>query len=215
MRLIATLLLLLTTLLSAEIYDAYELNQDTNKSKNYFFSDDFDEIIHFDAITFEDDNVSVTGLKTLEKIIQKIDAYKNTQRKYFLTVIGHTRVTTDDNNENRVASDSYANRIQENYRDSFSVKQSIELSEKYTKIIEKYLLDNRVEKNIIVLEYRGGLDPAFTDETKDGKNLSNRVMVSLYVEENLDLDDDGVVNSKDFCPKTEVGIEVKVNGCKP
>jgi len=215
MRLAVAFFLLISTLLSADIYDEYQINEDTNKSKNYFFSDDFDEIIHFDAILFEDNNVSVSGLETLEKITQKIDAYQNTQKKYLLTIIGHTRVTTDDTNEKRVASNTYANKIQDNFRDSFTLKKSIELSKNYMKIIEKYLLDNGVKKNLIVLEYRGGLDPAFTDETKDGINLSNRVMVSLYVEENLDLDNDGVVNSRDFCPETKIGIKVKVNGCKP
>ena len=214
MRLVVIFILLFSTFLSANIYDGYEFSQDINKSKNYFFSADFDEIIHFDAIVFEDDNVSAISVDTLKKITQKIDTYKNTKRKFLLVVIGHTRVTTDDKNEKRVSSGTYANKIQNNFRDFFSTVQSRESSENYAKIIEKHLLKSGVEKNIIKVEYRGAKDPAFTDEAKKGTNLSNRVMVSLYVEENLDQDNDGVVNSKDFCPNTEIGIEVKVNGCK-
>ena len=39
-------------------------------------------------------------------------------------------------------------------------------------------------------------------------------MVSLYIEENLDLDDDGVFNIKDYCPNTKRGIVVDLRGCK-
>ncbi len=214
MHLIVIFLLLFSAVLSAEIYDEYKLNQDSNKSKNYFFSNDFDEIIRFDAILFEDDNLTTTGSKTLKDITYKINSYKDGKRNFFVSVIGHTQATTDDKNEKSIDSKTYANRIQNTFRDPFDTNQSRELSQNYAKKIKKYLLDNGVEENIIEIEYRKGLDIAFSDDTLEGKALSNRVMIALYVEENLDLDDDGVVNSRDFCPNTKKGIRVDKDGCK-
>ncbi len=214
MHLIVTFLLLFSTLLSANIYDEYKLTQDINISKNYFFSNDFDEIIRFDAINFEDNNLTSSGSQTLKDITQKINSYKDEKRNFYISIIGHTMATTDDKNENTIDSDTYANRIQNSFKDSFDTNESLERSENYAKSIEKHLVDNGVDKNIIELEYRGAFDPAFSDETKESENLSNRVMVSLYIEENLDLDDDGVLNSRDYCPNTKKGIVVDLKGCK-
>ena len=214
MRLIVTSFLLLYTFLSAGIYDEYDLNQDVNQPKNYFFSDDFEEIIHFEPILFEDDTLSSDGRETLKKITQKVDSYKNGKINFFITVIGHTNATTDDENENKIDSNTYANKIQNIFRDSFDANQSAEQSQSYAEKIKQHLIDNKIDEKIIELEYRKDLDPAFSNETKAGKKLSNRVMISLYIEENLDLDNDGVVNSRDFCPKTKKDMLVDSKGCK-
>ena len=214
MRLAIAFFLLVTTLLSTDIYDEYRLHEDTNKSKNYFFSNDFDEIIRFDTIVFEDDNLITAGSETLKSITQKINSYKDGKRNFFVYIIGHTSATTDNKYESKMDSSTYANRIQNSFRDSFDTNQSQKRSENYAKKIEKHLVDSGVNKNIIELEYRGAFDPAFSDETKEAENLSNRVMVSLYIEENLDLDDDGVLNSRDFCPNTKKGMVVDLKGCK-
>jgi len=214
MRLIGIFLLLFSTLLWGGIYDDYKLSQDSNKSKNYFFSTDFEEIIHFDALVFEGDSLSADGEENLKDIVQKIDAYKNGKTNFFITVIGHTRAITDDKNEKTIDSKTYANRIQNIFRDSFNKNQSSSESQDYAKKIKQYLIARKVDEKIIEVEYRNALDPAFSDETKEGNNLSNRVMVSIYIEENLDLDDDGVFNSRDYCPKTKQGMVVDIKGCK-
>ena len=214
MRLAVAFFLLISTLLLADIYDEYHLNEDISKSKNYFFSNDFDEIIHFDAVVFENNSVTAAGSETLKTITQKINSYKNGKRNFFISIIGHTRATTDDENENSIDSSTYANRIQNILRDSFDTNQSKKRSENYAKQIEKYFIDNSVDKNIIALEYRRGLDSMFSQESDEGRALNNRVMVSLYVEEDLDLDDDGVLNIKDYCPNTKKGIVVDIKGCK-
>jgi len=214
MRLAVAFFLLISTLLLADIYDEYHLNEDVNKSKNYFFSNDFDEIVRFDAIVFENGKVTAAGSETLKTITQKIKSYKNGKRNFFISVIGHTQMTTDDENENSIDSNTYANRIQNVFRDSFDTNQSEKLSRDYAKEIERYLVANGIEKKIIAVEYRGGLDSVFSQESDAGKRANNRVMVSLYVEEDLDLDDDGVLNIKDYCPNTKKGIVVDIKGCK-
>ena len=214
MRLIMTFILLFCTILSANIYDEYELSQDANKSKNYFFTNDFDEIIRFDAIVFKDNNFTSSSFETLKKMREEIDLLKGGKRDFFISVIGHTQLTTDDKNEKSIDSSTYANKIQNMFRNSFDINQSEELSQNYAKEIEKYLVDKGIDKNIIAIEYRKGFDSEYSDESQDARNLSNRVMVSLYIEENLDLDDDGVLNIKDYCPNTKKGIVVDLRGCK-
>lgn len=214
MRLTFTFFLLISTLLLADIYDEYHLDKDINKSKNYFFSNDFDEIIRFDAIIFEDNSVTATGSETLKNITQKINSYKNGKRNFFISIIGHTRATTDDENEDSIDSGTYANRIQNIFKDSFDTNRSEELSRSYAKEVKRYLISKGIKQDIIAVEYRNGLDAAFSQESDEGRALNNRVMVSLYVEENLDLDDDGVVNIKDYCPNTKKGIVVDIKGCK-
>ena len=214
MRLIMTFILLFCTILSANIYDEYELSQDANKSKNYFFTNDFDEIIRFDAIVFKNNNFTSSGAEILKKIKAEVDLLKDGKRDFFISVIGHTQPTTDDKNEKSIDSSTYANKIQNMFRDSLDINQSEELSQNYAKEIGKHLVDKGIDKNIIAVEYRMGFDSEYSDESQDARNLSNRVMVSLYIEENLDLDDDGVLNIKDYCPNTKKGIVVDVKGCK-
>jgi len=214
MHLAVAFFLLISTLLSSDIYDEYHLDEDANKSKNYFFTNDFDEIIRFDAIVFEDNNFTESGSKTLKKIREEIDLLQGGKRNFFISVIGHTHLTTDDENENSIDSRTYANKIQNIFKDSFDTNQSEKLSREYAQEIEKQLINSGIDKNIIAVEYRKGLDNAFSDESEESRDLSNRVMVSLYIEEDLDLDDDGVVNIKDYCPDTKKGIVVDLRGCK-
>jgi len=214
MRFIVTFFLLFSTYLSANIYDEYKPNQDSNKSENYFFSEDFEEIIHFDALVFKGDTLSAKGEENLKNIIHKIDSYKNRKTNFFITVIGHTTTTTDDENENTIDSKTYANKIQNILRETFDTNQSATYSQDYATKIKQYLIDEKIDEKFIEVEYRKALDPAFSEGTKEGRELSNRVMISMYIEENLDLDDDGVVNSRDYCPKTKPGMVVDVKGCK-
>ena len=214
MRLTLIFTLLFCTFLSANIYDEYKLSQDTNKPQNYFFSNDFDEIIRFNSIVFEDDTLSTVNLESLKSITQKINSYKDEKRNFYISIIGHTMGTTDNKNENTIDSSVYANKIQNNFRYSYDTNQSQKSSKHYAKKVKKYLIDDGVDQNIIKLEYRGGLDPGFSDETEEGNQNSNRVMVSLYIEENLDLDNDGVLNATDMCPNTHEGMIVDIRGCK-
>lgn len=216
MKLFVLLFLLISTLFSADIYDEYKLLKDANASqvKNYFFDGEFEEIIRFDDIIFENEIFSIAVSDSLKEVSRKINSYQNGKREFYLSIIGHTEATTDNENENRIDSDTYANKIQNIFRDSFDTNSSEKLSKDYAQQVKKYLLDNNVSEQTIHLEYRKGLDRAYSDKTDEGRGLSNRVMVTLYVEKNLDIDDDGVVNSRDLCPETEKGHKVDRDGCK-
>jgi len=214
MKLIVLLLSLMYTVVSADIYDEYKLSQDSNQTQNYFFSGEFEEIIRFDEIVFENGIIGTKDLNSLKNLSEKINVYKKSEQKFYLSIIGHTSVTTDDINENAIDSGTYANKIQNIFRDSFDTNESARASRSYANEVKEYLIEHNVSEKIIHLEYRSGLDNAYSDATKEGRDLSNRVMVTLYAEKNLDIDADGVVNSRDLCPDTQKGYKVDKDGCK-
>jgi len=165
--------------LFADIYDEYKLNESLNK-KNYFMSNDFDAIVRFNALLFDNDSLDNTAL---QKIIKKIKSYQE-KKEILISIIGHTTDVKDANESKKIAM-GYAQSVQE------------------------YLLNEGFDKKLIVLESRGSKDPRFSDATQ-----SKRVMVTLYVKKDADLDNDGVVNKLDSCPNTVANVKVSKNGCK-
>lgn len=210
------LFLLLQTLLSAEIYSEYKLLQERNASeiKNYFFDGEFEEIIRFDDIVFKNGVFTSGATESLRVVSEKINLYKSQKKEFYVSIMGHTQATRDDENEKRIDSSTYANQIQNIFRDSFDRNESQRLSREYAQEVKEYLLDKNISEKTIYVEFRDGLDRAYSDESSGGGNLSNRVMVTLYVEKNLDIDSDGVLNSRDLCPNTKKGHKVDRDGCK-
>ena len=192
-----TMLFIFVSQISADIIDA-----------------DFDEIVRFDALKFEENSLSTQSKDDLKQILKKIEKYQSNDRDIIITILGHTSSTTDDKNENKIESTTYAKTIQNIFSDSFDTNSSLEKSKTYAKEIQKYLIDQGVDETLTLLEYKAGNYSAYSDETDLGRDLSNRVMLTIYVKENLDLDGDGVSNSNDFCPKTPKGLKVDEVGCK-
>jgi outer membrane protein OmpA-like peptidoglycan-associated protein len=206
------------TLNSGMCDSSYELERDSNKSAkqamNDYMNADFIEIVRFDAIGF-DDGIKESSKETLDKAIEKIKSYIAQNKKIHLTIVGHTRAVTDDINEKSVDSKVYANRIQNLFRESFDSSASAKASEEYATQIQKILIDNNISKAMTSVEYRRSDDLGFSDETKVGKSLSNRVMLTMYVfaQEDGDEDEDGVLDYKDKCLKTPFGVKVDKRGC--
>jgi len=182
--------------------------------KDPFMYGDFKKIVRFDMISFADGEMRSKD-KNIQNIINTIKKTRKAGDKVRVTVIGHTDEVTDDYNEKAVDSDTYANKIQNLFRYSLDQNKSKELSEKYALDVQKALVDGGVDKNITIVEYRGGQDMAFTDGTTKGRDLSNRVMVTMYIlmPEDKDSDGDSVVDRLDRCSNTPKGVKVNKNGC--
>jgi outer membrane protein OmpA-like peptidoglycan-associated protein len=210
---------LATFSLYAGTYDEkYTLLQDVNHSaqenKNSFMKGEFKEIIRFNMLKY-DDTMDENSQKTLESIVSTIKSYQADSQKILVSIIGHTNAVTDDVNEKTIDSDIYANRIQNWFRSSLDLNESLKMSEEYALDTQKALLNAGIDANITYVEYRGGADLAFTDETDEGKDLSNRVMVAIYVLEpaDIDSDKDGVFDLSDKCPNTPRNTKVDEFGC--
>jgi outer membrane protein OmpA-like peptidoglycan-associated protein len=201
-----TFLFLFSTL-TAEIYD------ETTYSQNYFYDTHFDEIIRFGPLMFKSGSLSDESDKYLQKIIKKIKTYSHGTRKIRVTIIGHTCATTDDANERKLESKSYAKKLQNYFGNRFDTNESFTESEKYATKIQELLIDEGIDENITTLELRLDRDLLFTLETKDSNEASNRVLVSMYVESDLDMDRDGVLVNEDNCPNSKPGVKVDKNGC--
>lgn len=214
---ILALTLICTFSLYASTYDDNYNLVEAKKSANdnTFMSGDFDEIIRFDMLKFTHDGMDKYSEKNLDKIVKEIKTYTNNNKVIKVTLIGHSDRPTDDINENKIDSDTYANRIQNIFKYSLSENNASSYSENYAKLIEANLLDNNISKEIISVEHRGGKDLLFSDSTDEERELSNRVMVTMYVEKPLDIDSDrdGVFDNYDLCPNTPRQSKVDKNGC--
>jgi len=205
--------------LHAGTYDySYSPLADTNSmqkvKKDPFLYGNFKKIVRFDMISFTDGEMKFQD-KKIQNIVNTIKQTRKAGDEVRVTIIGHTDEPTDDYNEKAVDSDTYANKIQNLFRYSLDKNESKDSSKKYALDVQQDLLENGVDKNITIVEYRGGKDMAFTDGTTKGRDLSNRVMVTMYVlkPKDKDSDGDGILDGLDKCPNTAKGIKVNKNGC--
>ena len=222
-RLMLKLSILLVSIYSivfAGIYDEYTMEFNTNKTKettkNRFMDTEFEEIIRFDALLFDNSHkLTSKSQDYLEEISKRIKSYLYDGRKIYVTVIGHTDRPTDDYNELKAASDTYAAKIEDAFRYSLDSNTSDKLSKDYAQIVSEKLQNEHIDKKIIVLDHRAGKDMAYSDVTTLGRELSNRVMVAIYVEfkEDIDSDKDGVFDSMDMCGGTPRESKVDKYGC--
>ena len=211
--------LLLAASLNAATYDdnyrVTDLNKTIKPNYNVFMQGDFERIIRFDMISMDDDSDNNSAKTIVDKTVKTVKELQDDGKSVKVTIIGHTNRATDDENELSIDSDTYANTIQNWFRYELDTNSSKEISEDYAKEIKDQMLDANLSKEILFTEYRGGLDQGFSEGTTEGRDLSNRVMVTIYVYETIDIDSDGdgVFDRKDKCPNTPRGSVVDKNGC--
>jgi len=192
-------------------YRVTDLNQSIKPNYNVFMQGNFEQIIRFEMINMDDrDNLESIVDEAVKRVEEIIDAGKEVK----VTIIGHTQ-TVIDKNEKRIDSGVYANKIQNWFRSDFDTNSSLSISEDYAKEIEQKMLDTNLPEDIFYTENRGGLDQGFSEGTSEGKDLSNRVMITLYVYELIDIDSDkdGVFDRLDKCPNSARGTKVDSDGC--
>jgi outer membrane protein OmpA-like peptidoglycan-associated protein len=211
-------LLIVTTLtLQAQIYDTDQgsILKTGQATKNQFFYNDFKEIIRFEPLVFNESGVLIEKSQNYfnNNIVKKIKETKN--EEYLLTIIGHYKKPTDNYYEKLSESDAYGRDIYRLFEDHTSSKTSLEKSKKFTLAIKDKLIDDKIDPNLITTEFRAGEDSAYSNETSEGRELSNRVLVSMYIKptKEKDTDRDGIVDSKDRCPNTPLGTKVDIYGC--
>lgn len=183
--------LLIVSSLCAGTYDnLYSTKQmhdlSSTQTEDLFMDGDFIEIKRFDAIDFSDGDLNEDARENLDVILSTVKDYMEKDESILLQVIGHSEETEELNISNDFATD-----------------------------IVKQLEDNGVPKDLITLESRGAKDLAFSTATCDGSNLSNRVMITIYVVAMDDKDEDAdlIFDSIDKCPDTPNGVKVDHNGC--
>ncbi|WP_457747315.1 OmpA family protein [Sulfurimonas sp.] len=179
-----------------------------------FVDGEFEKIIRFDAILFEDKQIKEGYEPILRTIVQRAKELQKTQT-IKIRVIGHTDSVTDDANEMHNKSRTYITPFEELFEYSLDSNESKHLSKEYAQIIQDKIVDRGIKRDITSLEARSGFDPAYSDATSEGRELSNRVMVAIYVmkPEDIDSDRDGVYDRYDRCVGTPRNSKVDKNGC--
>ena len=198
-----------------EVYSVVNSEKSQEKNINTFMDGNFVEIIRFDDILFSEERVDESSEKIVDETTEKIKNYTKNGKVIKVTLIGHTDRPTDDKNEQIADSDSYANSIQNMFRYSLNENNSTSISEDYANTLKDRLVDNNISKDILFVEYRGGKDLAFNGDESEDRDLSNRVMVTIYVDEPVDIDSDrdGVFDNLDRCPNTPRLSKVDKYGC--
>ena len=198
-----------------EVYSVEKSKNTKEKNFNTFMDGTFEEIIRFDDIICNDEEFNEKNSTKLDEIVDTINKYTKNEKVLKVTIIGHSDRPTDDANEKSVDSDTYANRIQNIFCYSLNENNSTAISKDYANSVKDRLIENNISKEILFVEYRGGKDLAFSGDSSDDRDLSNRVMVTLYIDEPLDIDSDkdGIFDNFDKCPNTPRLSKVDKNGC--
>ncbi len=197
-------------------YSYSPLDEETNNTtKDPFMYGDFEKIIRFEPLLFDGEALTADAEKYLDTIVKTVEKYSEENKTFGLTIVGHTAATTDDPNENAINSHTYAEKIISWFSKDLDRNTSARISEGFAEKVQKLLIDRGIDKNMTSLENRNGQDQAFSDATSEGRNLSNRVLVTLYLfaPEDIDSDGDSIFNSKDACPETPKGVTVDIKGC--
>ncbi len=200
--------------------DAYKLqskNINITTEPDPFMYGDFKKIIRFDMLEFKNNQLldSKVNKDIYKNILDTLDEYTKNNEDIVVKIIGHTDEPTDDINEKIASSKTYADSIIGLFTYSLDKNTSELRSKDYATYIQNSLISDKIKKEIIVVEYRGGKDMAFSDATTKGRLLSNRVMVTIYVHfaDIIDSDKDTVFDGEDKCPGTPEGATVDNFGC--
>ncbi len=186
--------LLLGASLSAGTYDdsysvinADDASTAVNISK--FMDGSFEEIVRFNPISpLNVDKLSQHSKERLSEIAEQAKIYLEKGEKIEITLIGHA---------------------------SESVSEDINASYNYALDVFNALVDRNISAELMTIESRQSKDMGYSDATAKGKELSNRVLVSIYIynKNDVDSDKDGVYNQYDRCPNTPLGVVVDEHGC--
>lgn len=205
-------LLLLITSLNASLYSTRQVVPVDTRS---LITGEFDTIVRFDMITFDDGEVDEKSLKTLARAIDKTKAYINTGNNVIVTLIGHTNELIDDANEHNVKSRTYASLFCNIFTSCLTPKEAEEKKTKYALSVKKILINNNIDSSIIVVDTQSEKDLAYDDGTD-----FNGAMITLYVKKykhasrlHKDSDDDGIEDRYDQCADTPRGSNVDSEGC--
>lgn len=205
--------LLLLPLVAVLSLNAFSYEDKYISNDNTLINSSFSEIIRFDALHFIDNKMDTSCEPIFNEAIGKIKKYSDLHRQLRVTVIGHTESLTDDANEKKIESTTYAKYIENIFTRDFDLNSSKEKAQNYADSIYTKMLDANISKDIISLENHAGYNLGYSKTSPDADKLSNRVMVTMYVLQAPDEDLDGVINAMDECAGTPRAVLVDDKGC--
>ena len=226
MKLLLSLMLLASTSFAVDMYSGYSLdapasekNEETNASKHaehvhfeltagFFTKDYFTEIKRYAPIFFDGESMDSDSQEVFDLILE--DLNNSDLNRSRLTIVGNTAESLDENSQ--VSTNWFVDFMQNvATHEGDDAESDVNLSKKRGEIVYQELVDNNISENIIFVFERGGKDKLYTEGLSEGRQLNNRVDVSLYIIG--DKDKDGVLDPYDACPDTIIGLSVDKKGC--
>jgi len=170
-----------------------------------FYQDKYESILRFKALQFNNGELDQKSKKQFIQIIKKIEELQKASKKFKITLVGHNF------NEDAYYPKNYVTKL--DYK-MHKFKEDTQSKESVLTLKDKFI-DNKVDKKVLYIYDQGGRFLAYTDINAKSQKLSNRVMVTVYIlqEADLDSDKDGVINRYDRCEDTPLNANVDKNGC--
>jgi len=169
-----------------------------DRTADYFDNAIFDEIIRYEPFIFEDDEIQENQKSYLDEVLKEIKHYISNEKDVGITI---SPIATD-----------YMNSVHSIF-DKDNEEFEVETNKLYSKKIQQFFTNNGVGSNYIFFdlnETKKHIDSAIMNQEV---SLSNKVLVTLYLRHNFDLDNDGVKNDVDKCPNTKANVRVDEVGC--
>ena len=226
MKLLLILVFVITTSFAGDLYGGYSLNapeseenNETNESQpaehvnyeltaGFFTKDYFTEIKRYAPIFFDGESMDSDSQAVFDLIME--DLNNSDINKSRLTIVGNTAESLDE--KSQVSTNWFVSFMQSvATHEGSDAESDVNLSKKRGEIVYQELLDNNVSETIMFVFERGGKDKLYTEGLHEGRDMNNRVDVSLYLIG--DKDRDGVLDPYDACPGTILGLSVDKKGC--
>ena len=192
------------------------LSNTPQMKKNIFLSGNFDAIFRYDSLYFNEESLELNSQESFDEIKEKIhDLLDEKTHEIVVSIIAYTQKVNNKNQDIELDT-GYTNFFQSTaQRDNENIKAASEEAVDFMEIIYNEMIDDNIPKELVYKESRIGKGNLYTEEFSEGRSKNNRVDISIYVKELVDpdSDQDGVHDSKDYCPNTPLGSHVDVNGC--
>jgi len=143
----------------------------------------FRGVVRFKPIFFEGRDIKVSSTEVIDDIMKMV---KSTEGNgYYITLLGHTSShNIKMHNIDRGAWSEFWHNLAGG---ELKEEDSISLGNSFIKSVYDILLENNIDKSTIYTENRLGYDKLYTEATTKGSSLNNRVDVSLYLINNINL----------------------------
>jgi outer membrane protein OmpA-like peptidoglycan-associated protein len=195
------LILLIYVYLNALSYDEYKMLIDNNNTASFFKDANINKEIRFDPILFKDGEIQEDNQEYLDEMAGTIKIYLEQKKDVCIVILSHTSLYLDKLHELLVEEDD-------------NISSNKEKNKRFSKKIKDYFITNGVDSSKIFIQLRYSEDKKDSNTINNKDNLSNKTTVTMYIKENPDKDNDGVVNNSDKCPNTPIGTRIDEYGCK-
>ena len=144
-----------------------ETNNNLYESKDLSIEGKFTEIREFSPLYFANDGLKKESKDYFEALIATVNSYKDNNQTIKIGVVGHSNART--NIYDRVIADEKA------------YKKTLKNSVVFAQKIVQRLIDNGIKLNTIDIDYKNSKNMGLLNSTKKQVNLSNHVIVTMYV----------------------------------